>query len=104
MLKAPSSALNEIRRSQSILEVLDTSYSNLLQRKFIPILLKSVSISQNYKFTNSEGLYFVSFAVVGWLDVFTRNEYKDLLLENLEFSEKSKGMEIDAVLWQITCI
>jgi hypothetical protein len=32
------------------------------------------------------------------LDVFTRNEYKDLLLENLEFSEKSKGMEIDAVL------
>lgn len=42
------------------------------------------------------GLYFVSFAVVGWLDVFIRNEYKDLLLESLEFCQKSKGMEIHA--------
>ena len=36
-------------------------------------------MSRNYKF-HKEGLYFISFAVVGWLDVFTRNEYKDLLI------------------------
>ena len=53
-------------------------------------------MSRNYKFHNSEGLYFVSFAVVGWLDVFTRNEYKDLVLESLEFCQKNKGMEIHA--------
>ena len=47
-------------------------------------------MSRNYKFHNSEGLYFVSFAVVGWLDVFTRNEYKDLLLESLEFCQKKQ--------------
>ena len=39
-------------------------------------------MSRNYKFHNPEGLYFVSFAVVGWLDVFTRNEYKDLIVES----------------------
>jgi hypothetical protein len=39
----------------------------------------------NYKFNNPEGLYFVSFAVVGCLAVFTRNEYKDLVLDCLEF-------------------
>ena len=33
---------------------------------------------------------------MGWLDVFTRNEDKDLLLESLEFCQKSKGMEIHA--------
>ena len=27
-------------------------------------------MSRNYKFHNPEGVYFVSFAVVGWLDVF----------------------------------
>ena len=53
-------------------------------------------MSRNYKFQNSEGLYFVSFAVVGWLDVFTRNEYKDLVLESLEFCQKNKGMKIHA--------
>ena len=45
---------------------------------------------RNYKFYNPEGIYFVSFAVVGWLDVFTRNEYKDLFIECLEFCQKNK--------------
>ncbi len=53
-------------------------------------------MSNNYKFHNPKGLYFVSFAVVGWLDVFTRNEYKDLIVESLEFCQKHKGMEIHA--------
>lgn len=53
-------------------------------------------MSRNYKFHNPRGLYFVSFAVVGWLDVFTRNEYKDLVLESLEFCQRNKGMEIHA--------
>ena len=36
----------------------------------------------------------MSFAVVGWLDVFTRNEYKDLVIESLDYCRKEKGMEI----------
>jgi len=28
------------------------------------------------------------------MDVFTKNEYKDILLESLSFSQKNKGMEI----------
>lgn len=53
-------------------------------------------MSRNYKFHNPEGVYFVSFAVVEWLDVFTRNEYKDILIESLHFCQKEKGMEIFA--------
>ena len=53
-------------------------------------------MSRNYKFHNPEGLYFISFSVVGWLDVFTRNEYKDLFLESLAYCQKNKGLEIHA--------
>ncbi len=53
-------------------------------------------MSRNYKFYNPEGLYFISFAVVGWLDVFIRNEYKEILLESLRFCQKNKGLEIHA--------
>ena len=53
-------------------------------------------MSRNYKFYNPEGLYFISFAVVGWLDVFIRNEYKNLFVESLEYCQKSKGLEIHA--------
>lgn len=53
-------------------------------------------MSRNYKFHNPEGVYFVSFSVVEWLDVFTRNEYKNILTESLQYCQKEKGMEIFA--------
>ena len=53
-------------------------------------------MSRNYKFHNPDGAYFISFAVVEWLDVFTRNEYKDIFLESLAYSQENKGMEIYA--------
>lgn len=53
-------------------------------------------MSRNYKFNNPEGVYFVSFAVVEWLDVFTRNAYKDIAIESLAYCQKNKGMEIFA--------
>ncbi len=53
-------------------------------------------MSRNYKFHNPEAAYFVSFAVVDWLDVFTRNEYKDILIDSLHYCQKEKGMEVYA--------
>ena len=53
-------------------------------------------MSRNYKFHNPEAAYFVSFAVVEWLDVFTRNEYKNILIDCLKYCQKNKGMEIYA--------
>ena len=51
-------------------------------------------MSRNYKFHNPEGVYFVSFAVVEWLDVFIRNEYKTILINSLRFCQQNKNMEI----------
>ena len=53
-------------------------------------------MSRNYKFHNPEGVYYVSFSVADWLDIFTGAEYKNILLESLEFCQKEKGMEIFA--------
>lgn len=53
-------------------------------------------MSRNYKFNNPTAAYFVSFAVVEWLDVFTKNEYKNILVDSLHFCQKEKGMEIYA--------
>lgn len=53
-------------------------------------------MSRKYKFRNQEKLYFVSFAVVYWLDVFIRNEYKDELLESLKYCIEKKGLEVYA--------
>ena len=50
-------------------------------------------MSESYK-THEDGLYFVTFSVVGWMDVFTRREYQDILVENLAFCQKNKLLKI----------
>jgi len=53
-------------------------------------------MSRNYKFYNPDGIYFVSFAVKEWIDIFTRNEYKDVIVDSLTFCQKNKELELFA--------
>ena len=49
-------------------------------------------MSRNYKFYNPERTYLISFAVVEWLDVFTRSEYKNIIIDSLHYCQKEKGI------------
>ena len=51
-------------------------------------------MSRKYKFAEKEGAYFISFATVYWIDVFTREVYFNTIIESLDFCRKNKGMEI----------
>ena len=49
-----------------------------------------------YKIRNKKEIHFVSFAIVGWVDVFTRKEYRDILLDSLRFCQAEKGLLLHA--------
>ena len=51
-------------------------------------------MSRKYKFNNKEGIYFVSFATVYWIDVFIRESYFELMIQALSFFRKERGMLI----------
>ena len=51
-------------------------------------------MSRKYKIKNPEGVYFISFATVGWIDVFTRRIYKDILVESIIYCQEHKGLEV----------
>lgn len=51
-------------------------------------------MSRKYKFGEKNGAYFISFAIVYWIDVFTRDEYFAAIIDSLEYCRKNKGMEI----------
>jgi len=53
-------------------------------------------MSRKYKFRNSEGIYFISTSIVNWVDVFTRIEYKTILIDSLSYCQKEKGLIIYA--------
>jgi putative transposase len=53
-------------------------------------------MSSKYKFADDSKLYFISFSVVYWIDLFTRTDYCKVLLDSFTYCEKNKGMELYA--------
>jgi REP element-mobilizing transposase RayT len=53
-------------------------------------------MSRKYKIRDQEAVYFVTFTVVRWLDVFIRREYRDILMESLRYCQKNKGLVLYA--------
>ena len=47
-----------------------------------------------YRKTSADDLYFFTLTVVGWIDVFTRNEYRDILIQNFKYCQENEGLEI----------
>ncbi len=48
--------------------------------------------------TYGDGLFYLTFTVVGWVDVFTRPLYTDEIVKSLKFCQKKKGLEISAYI------
>ena len=47
-----------------------------------------------YRKTSADDLYFFTLTVVGWIDVFTRKEYRDILIQNFKYCQENEGLEI----------
>lgn len=48
-------------------------------------------MSRKYKFHDPAGVYFISFATVDWIDVLTRQNYKDVIVESLRYCQAKKA-------------
>ena len=53
-------------------------------------------MSEKYKFRDLEGIYFVTTTIVGWIDLFTKPQYCELVLESIRFCQKEKGLNVHA--------
>ena len=53
-------------------------------------------MSSKYKFDDIEGVYFTTSTVVDWIDVFTRDLYRNILLDSLNYCRKNQGLQIHA--------
>jgi putative transposase len=53
-------------------------------------------MSEKYKVLDQSRPYYVTFATENWVDVFTRPEYRNIVLDSLRFCQKEKGLIIYA--------
>ena len=53
-------------------------------------------MSRKYKFHDQSQIYFVSFATVNFIDVFTRDIYRFIIVDSLKYCIGNKDLELYA--------
>lgn len=53
-------------------------------------------MSSKYKIGDERYAHFVTFTVVHWIDVFTRDEYREIIIESLNYCVSQKGLIVHA--------
>jgi REP element-mobilizing transposase RayT len=53
-------------------------------------------MSKPYQISDQNGVQFLTITVVDWIDVFTRKEFKEVLIDSLNFCIQHKGLELYA--------
>lgn len=49
-----------------------------------------------YRIYDQHGLNFLTMTIVGWIDIFSRQRYRDIVLDSLRFCHENKGLTIFA--------
>ncbi len=49
-----------------------------------------------YKIDDQSGIYFLTFTVIEWIDLFSRQIYKDIIIDSLKFCQDKKGLKLHA--------
>ncbi len=50
----------------------------------------------SYQISDQEASYFMTFQVVGWADIFSRQIYRDIVIDSLKYCRLDKGMVLNA--------
>ena len=51
-------------------------------------------MGNSYQISNPQGIYFLTFQVVGWADIFTRKIYRDILIDSFAYCQKEKELKL----------
>lgn len=53
-------------------------------------------MSRKHKVHNPQGVYFITCTIVGWVDLFIRPVYKDIIIKSLKHCIEHKGLNVHA--------
>ena len=53
-------------------------------------------MSEKYKVGESAIPHFMTITVIDWVDLFTRQEFRDILIESLKYCIENRGLSLNA--------
>ncbi len=55
-----------------------------------------IDFREGYKIKDQSATYFLTFSVVGWIDIFSRQRYRDIILDSFRYCQEHKGLKVTA--------
>jgi putative transposase len=49
-----------------------------------------------YRILEQHGLNYLTLTIVGWIDIFSRQRYRDIVIESLKYCQEHKGLHVNA--------
>ena len=56
-------------------------------------------MGRKYNIHDNSYFYFVTFTIVEWIDIFTKEEYRDIFTDSVSYCQREKGLLVGA--WSI---
>ena len=53
-------------------------------------------MSTGYKIREGDAAYYLTFQIVGWVDIFTRKIYRDIVIDSFKYCQQNKGLHLYA--------
>ncbi|MFD2284584.1 transposase [Pedobacter petrophilus] len=53
-------------------------------------------MSHQYQANDPQGIYYLTLTIVDWVDIFTRQSYKDIIINSLKHCQSNKGLTLYA--------
>ncbi len=53
-------------------------------------------MTTGYQIKQQDELYFLTFQIVDWVDIFTRPVYRDIVIDSLKYAQENKGLQVFA--------
>jgi len=58
--------------------------------------MKNNYLREGYAIKDQRAMHFLTFTVCGWIDLFSRKVYKDILIDSFKFCKEKKGLILNA--------
>jgi len=51
-------------------------------------------MSNRYKIKDQRGMNYLTLTVVGWIDIFSRKRFREIIIESLKYCQAEKGLKV----------
>jgi len=58
--------------------------------------MDNIHFKESYTIRDQNTTHFLTFTICGWIDIFSRKDYKDIIIDSLRFCQQNKGLVLNA--------